>query len=208
MKGFFYRREIRVPGGYARAFEVEKGSRITVIDLEGRQVAAFVAFNRDRVSETFSTAHTRLALSSVRIKVGDVLRSNLLRPMLEVTEDTAQTHDLLMPACDAHRDGAPPQDNGYRSCAVNFEDALAPWGISRSIVPEPLNIFGNTHIESNGTLTCLPPISRPGDRLSLKALLPLVCAVSACPRGPGGTWKGTVTDIAVIVSLGDEQGKG
>ncbi|HOV28721.1 MAG TPA: urea carboxylase-associated family protein [Synergistales bacterium] len=204
MKGFlYYRKEILVPGGYARAFEIEKGDRITLIDVEGGQVCVFVAFYRDRLSEFLSPAHTRLALNSVSIRGKDRLRSNLLRPLLEVTENTAPTHDFLMPACDSWVGGT----DDHHSCIGNFEGALAPWEISRNQVPEPLNVFGNTLFETDGTLVRLPPVSKPGDRLTLTALLPLVCAVSACPREPLGPGKTRVSDISVIVSHGDEVGK-
>lgn len=204
MKGlFFYRKEILVPGGYARAFEIEKGSRITIIDVDGGQVGAFVAFYRDRLSESLSPAHTRLALSSVTIRVKDRLWSNLLRPLLEVTENTAPTHDLLMPACDGLGGGP----SAHHSCIGNFEGALAPWEIPRNQIPEPLNVFGNTRFEADGTLVRLPPASRPGDRLTLTALLPLVCAISACSRAPGAgsAWKEKISGIAVIVSQGSAE---
>jgi uncharacterized protein YcgI (DUF1989 family) len=204
MKGFFYKREFRVPGGTARAFEVEKGGRITIIDVNGGLVAPFVAFNRDRLLEVLSPSHTRLALRSVRIRVKDRLWSNLLRPILEVIEDTSESHDLMLPACDFRGDREEYGASRQRSCAVNFEDALAPWEISRNLIPEPLNVFGKTTIETDGTIFVFPPASKPGDRLSLRALLPLVCAVCASPAEFACTQKTKATDLSVIVTQGEE----
>jgi uncharacterized protein YcgI (DUF1989 family) len=196
---FSYKREIKVPGGYARAFEVERGSLITVIDIEGGQVADFIAFNRDRVSERLSPSHTRLALHSIKLKIGDDLRSNLRRPMLKVIEDRVGTHDLLIPACDEHRYRVDYGVREHRSCVANFEDALVPWEISRELIPDPLNIFENSSIEPDGTLIHLPVVSRPGDYLALKALMPLVCAVSACPMDLNVTGGDRITDILVVI---------
>jgi uncharacterized protein len=47
-------REIRVPGGHAKAFEVKKNQLLTIIDVEGGQVADFFAFNRSDHAERLS----------------------------------------------------------------------------------------------------------------------------------------------------------
>lgn len=87
----------------------------------------------------------------------------------------------------------------HRSCVANFEDALIPWEISREQIPDPLNVFENARIEFDGTLVHLPVISKPGDRLVLKALIPMVCAVSACPMDLNVTGGERITDIRVII---------
>jgi len=196
---FSHRREVLVPGGYARAFEVEKDDLITVIDLEGGQIADFIAFNRNRLTERFSPSHTRLALHSTRLKVGDVMRSNLRRPMIEVIEDTVGTHDFLIPACDEQRYWVDYGVREHRSCLANFEDALVPWEIPREQIPDPLNIFENASVGIDGTLVHLPVISNAGDRLVLRALIPLVCAVSACPMDLNVTGGERITDIRVVI---------
>ncbi len=199
MEKFSHRREVQVPGGYARAFEVEKDDIITVIDLEGGQIADFIAFNRNRLTECFSPSHTRLALQSTRLKVGDALRSNLRRPMIEVIEDTVGTHDFLIPACDEQRYWVDYGVREHRSCVANFEDALIPWEIPRKHIPDPLNIFENAAVGIEGTLVHLPVISKAGDRLVLKALMSLVCAVSACPMDLNLTGGEHITDIRVVI---------
>ncbi len=199
MEKFSYTREILVPGGTARAFEVERNDLVTVFDIEGGQIADFIAFNRNRFTEALSPSHTRLALHSIRIKVGDCLRSSLRRPMLEVMEDTVGTHDLLIPACDEQRYWVDYGVREHRSCVANFEDALVPWEIGRGLIPDPLNIFENAEIKPDGTLIHLPVISHAGDHLALKALMPLVCAVSACPMDLNLTGGESITDIRVVI---------
>lgn len=202
MSNFPFRREILVPGGFARAFEVEKSEQVTIIDVEGGQIADFIAFNRERPTEKFSPSHTRLALHSIRLKVGDSLRSNLRRPMLEVVEDTVGTHDMLIPACDEQRYRVDYGVKDHRSCVANFEDALIPWEIGRDLIPDPLNIFENAAVEGDGTLVHLPVVSKAGDRLAFRTLMPLVCAVSACPMDLNVTGGERITDILVIVRHG------
>jgi hypothetical protein len=82
---------------------------------------------------------------------------------------------------------------------ANFEDALIPWEIPRKHIPDPLNIFENAAVGIEGTLVHLPVISKAGDRLVLKALMSLVCAVSACPMDLNLTGGERITDIRVVI---------
>lgn len=119
--------------------------------------------------------------------------------MIEVIEDTVGTHDFLIPACDEQRYWVDYGVREHRSCVANFEDALIPWEILREQIPDPLNIFENASVEIDGTLVHLPVISKAGDRLVLKALMPLVCAVSACPMDLNVTGGERITDIRVAI---------
>ncbi len=51
-------KEIRVPGGHAKAFEMRKSQFLTIIDVEGQQVGDFVAFNKSDLNEKLSPVHT------------------------------------------------------------------------------------------------------------------------------------------------------
>jgi len=193
------KKEILVPGGYARAFEVKAGELFTVTDVDGGQIADLVAFNARVLSEKLSPSHTRLALHSIRFKVGDSLRTNLRRPMMEIVEDTVGTHDMLIPACDEQRYSVDYGIDNHRSCVANFEEVLVPWRIERSGIPDPLNIFENASIDSNGALVHLPVVSSAGDNITFRALMDLVCAVSACPMDLNITGGDRITDILVTI---------
>jgi len=96
-------KEIRVPGGHAREFEMQQEQFLSIIDLEGKQVADFIAFNKSNHDEKLSPTHTRTSLLSLKFAVGDELRTNFRNPMFEVIEDTVGVHDSLMAACDERR---------------------------------------------------------------------------------------------------------
>ena len=195
--------EILVPAGYARAFEVRKGELFTVTDLEGGQIGDLVAFNADDLSEKLSPSHTRLALHSIKFKVGDALRTNLRRPMMEIVEDTVGTHDMLIPACDEQRYRVDYGVEDHRSCVANFEEVLIPWDLTRAQIPDPLNIFENAAIGPDGDLVHLPVLSKAGDHITFRALMNLVCAVSACPMDLNITGGDRITDMVVTIEYGD-----
>ncbi|MDD3134253.1 MAG: DUF1989 domain-containing protein, partial [Synergistales bacterium] len=74
-----------------------------------------------------------------------------------------------------------------------------PWRIERSGIPDPLNIFEHASIDSNGALVHLPVVSSAGDNITFRALMDLVCAVSACPMDLNITGGDRITDILVTI---------
>jgi len=197
--------KITVPAGHARVFEVKNGGFFTVTDIEGGQITDLVAFNADDLSEKISGSHTRLGLHSIRFKVGDSVRSNFRRPMMEIVEDTVGTHDMLVPACDDQRYLVDYGVIDHRNCVSNFEEVLAPRGIGRGSIPDPLNIFENATVDEAGNLVHLPVVSKAGDHITFRALMNLVCAVSVCPMDLNITGGDRITDILVTIDRNEKQ---
>ena len=79
--------EILVPGGHGAAFAAKAGQLVEIVDLEGQQVADFVAFAERNRTEWLSTTHIRSALLRLTVRVGDRLESNWRRPMFRILRD-------------------------------------------------------------------------------------------------------------------------
>ncbi len=97
------RREILVPGGYGTAFAAWAGQLVEIVDLEGQQVADFVAFAERNRTEWLSTTHIRSALLRLTVHVGDRLESNWRRPMFEIIRDDVGRNDIITSMCDDRR---------------------------------------------------------------------------------------------------------
>ncbi len=189
---------IHITARSARAFSVAKGQLIKVIDVRGKQVADFFAFNdRDR-SEVLSPTYTRSALGSLYIQEGKPLYSNRRRPMLMVVEDPVKRHDMLFAACDPAR----YREYGieeHASCQVNVLSALEARGFAPAGFPHPVNLFQNVEVKTDGSLAIREPVTKPSDYILMQAMEELVVAVSACPQdqNPCNGWN--PTDIMVEV---------
>ncbi|HOR54586.1 MAG TPA: DUF1989 domain-containing protein, partial [Synergistales bacterium] len=85
----------------------------------------------------------------------------------------------------------------------NFEEVLIPWDLTRAQIPDPLNIFENSAVGSGGELVHLPVVSKAGDHITFRALMNLVCAVSACPMDLNITGGERITDMLVTIVRGD-----
>lgn len=194
-------RDILIPGGEGRAFEVKSGQSIVVTDVEGKQVADLIAFNRHDLHEYLSTAHTRTMNGKVSLHKGDRIFSNYRKALLEIVEDTVGVHDTLFPCCDPKRYALDFGAEGHANCRENFVQAFAEYGIDYWRVPDPVNLFQNTPLNPDGTFgEAFEPKSQAGDHVVLKALTDVVVGISACPMDltPLNGWH--ITDISVTVT--------
>src|SRR5260370_24307917 len=75
--------------------------------------------------------------------------------------------------------GAP----GHACCADNVHHALAQIGLATDAVPQPVNVFMNIPVGTEGDLSWLPAVSRPGDAVTFTAAMDCAVGLSACPMG-------------------------
>jgi uncharacterized protein YcgI (DUF1989 family) len=163
------------------AFEIAKGQQLRVIDLEGEQVADLVAFNRSEKSEWLSSGRSIDYANRIYLTKGDILYSNRSRPMLTIVEDDVGRHDFLLTPCSLETFQIIYKNHAaHPSCFANLATNLAPFGIAPDSIPTTFNIFMNVEIDADGTLKILPPRSRAGDSIFLRAEMDLIVGLTAC----------------------------
>jgi uncharacterized protein len=167
---------------HGMAFRLKSGERIKVVNTYGQQVVDTWAFNSQDFDEAMSMEHTRSCLDKLSPTVGDFLYTNRRRPILQLEADTSPgIHDTLLSACDEERYQLLGFNDKHGSCCTNFHLALAELGITTRDVPSPLNLFENVEIAADRTLSIRPPVSLPGDSVTLLVLIDAVLVFSACP---------------------------
>ncbi len=192
--------DIVIPAAEGRPFTARAGQYITVIDLEGEQVCDFVALNGGDHRERLSTCHTRSNLLRVAVGQGDTLVTNLRRPALEIVEDQVGRHDRTIAAGDPPRYERAYGLKDHPNCLDNLSGALQTFGVERWATPEPFNIFQNTTIDGDGHYQVAAPLSKPGDRLVMRALMDLEGAVSACANAQSPVNGHNPTSLRLIVT--------
>jgi len=174
------------------AFPLARGQRLTVIDPEGTQVADLLAFARDDVREVISNGRTFDYEETLRLTTGNRLWSNRSRVLLTIEEDTVGCHDFLLTPCsvDTFRHFYPDTPE-HPGCFGNLARALAPFGIEPDAIPVAFNVFMNVPVDANGRVQVLPPRSKPGDRIALRAEEDLLIGLTACSAyaSNGGSFK-------------------
>ena len=173
----------QVPARHGRAVRVAKGQTIEVINTHGTQVCDFWAFSSANHAEFMSWEHGRGYLNRLIPKVGDGLATNRRRPILTLIEDTSPgIHDTLMAACDLFRYINFGVKEYHDNCADNLRMAMMAIGVPVPEVPQPLNLWMNIPVNKDWSVDWLPPVSKPGNRVGMRAEMDCICAMSACPQ--------------------------
>ena len=165
-----------------RSYRLDARQAIRIVNTHGTQVVDAWAVTPD--GEPISMAHTRVESESLSFGIGDLLLSDRRRALLEIIEDTSPgVHDGLFPACDPERYRQLGCEGPHPSCAENLADALRGNVEFRlDHVPNPLNLFMNVRRAGDGSFSVEPPVSAPGDYVTLRACREVVVVLSACPQ--------------------------
>lgn len=183
------------------AFELKAGQVLTVYDPLGGQVSDLLAISKADTREMISSGRTLDYAETIYLTTGNKLYSNRSNVMLEIIEDTVGTHDFLLTPCSEATfrlcyDNEPP----HQGCHGNLHHALAPYGIGEDDIPVAFNCFMNVPVDgTTGKLKVLPPLSKAGDYIRLRAEMDLIIGLTACsaPASNGGTFKPIDYEITV-----------
>jgi uncharacterized protein YcgI (DUF1989 family) len=189
---------IDIPAREARAWRLKAGASFRVIDVEGLQVGDLWAFNEADPGEYHNAPHTRVECGRLFPRAGEQFWSNRRRPILTlVADDSPGVHDMLMAACDPERFVRLGHAGPHASCQDNLERALAGLGVDSHVVPQPINLFMNTPVDSGGDIEQGAPYTKAGDSVTLRAEQDVICVLSACPQDIVRTNAGDPTGLAV-----------
>jgi uncharacterized protein len=174
--------KIIVPPREGRAIKVLRGQTIRITTPKGAQAADFFAYNAENVGEWLSANHTWVTTFCVRPRAGDEFLSRFRRPMLRFAEDGAEgVHDMMIAACDQFRYEFFGHKGPHASCSENLCVAMRRLGHQVDVIPQPINFFTHTRVESDGRFLSPPNPVKPGAFVVLEALIDVISIVSSCP---------------------------
>lgn len=172
-----------LPARSGRAVLLARGEAIRIVNTHGSQVVDFWAFHAEDLREFLSMEHLRPTLGTIFPRAGSKLVTNRRRPILSFEQDTSPgVHDTLIAACDTHRYGLLGCAGYHDNCTDNLHAGMAALGLTPPEVPSPLNLWMNIPVAADGATSWGEPVSRPGDFVVLRAELPCVAVMSACPQ--------------------------
>lgn len=189
-------REYIIPACSGMKIDVNQGQSITVIDIEGGQVVDFFAEVNGNVNEFLSTGVTIDCNESLKLNVGDIIYTNLYRPMIKVITDDVGEHDLLHPCCRPEMyDFFYHNGEEHPNCFDNINRVLDE---QRAVIV-PVNLFMHTKISTNGSISVEEPVSKAGDKIVLKALMDITLGVAACSVSESKCNRGTCSPVKIVV---------
>ena len=162
-------------------FLLRAGETLRVIDPLGEQVSDLISFSEADPGEWLSSGRTIDYNNTIYLTAGHVLYSNRSTPMLTITEDAVGRHDFLYTPCSPETFSILYRHAGHHpSCFENLVSNLRRFGIEPDRIPTTFNIFMNVEVAGNGTLAILPPRSKSGDAIALRAEIDLIVGLTAC----------------------------
>ena len=174
-------RRIHLAPQTGTAIEIRRGELLRIIDPQGEQVSDLTAFASADRTEWLSSGRTIDYANTIYVTTGHTLYSNRSRPMWTIVEDTVGRHDFLLTPCSPETFTILYRTTGHHpSCFENLVKGLAPFGIPPDAIPTTLNVFMNVDVLPSGELRILPPRSRPGDYVVLRAEMDLIAGITAC----------------------------
>lgn len=170
-----------IPARSGAVVRVPEGAALRIIDVEGQQVADLFAVCADDFSDYLSARNSRAAGWALFPSVGSYFLAGSYRPMFQFeADDSPGPHDLLAPPCSHEMYALLGYEGYHSSCSENFRIAAESIDWHPDLVPDPVDWFQNTPVDSDGTITARTALSRPGDSVTLRALTDVFAIVSAC----------------------------
>ena len=179
-----------------KVVKIMKNQTISIIDLEGSQVVDFFAESDQNPNEFLSTGVTIDCNKSLRLNVGSLIYTNLYQPMFQLMLDDVGEHDLFHPCCRPEMyDFFYSNGDGHPNCFDNINAALK----KQMQIIHPVNFFMYTKINMDGSISVEKPISKPGDRVVLKALMDMRLGIAACSVSESKCNGGTCSPVKIVI---------
>ncbi len=165
---------------------IEAGQIFRIVDLRGNQAVDTFFFNADDTTERYSAADTVTGQRNIYLTTGSVLRSNLARPMLTITDDTCGRHDTLGGACSTESNTVryALEKRYMHACRQSFLRAIinSEYGLTKRDIGGNINFFMNVPVTPEGKLTFADGISEAGKYVEMRAEMNALALISNCPQ--------------------------
>jgi uncharacterized protein YcgI (DUF1989 family) len=189
----------RIAPQSGRGFRLQRGETLRVSDPLGEQVADLYAFKEGDPACLLSSGRSIDYASKIYLTTRDLLYSNDSRVMFTIVADAVGRHDFLLTPCSQEMFEILYRHQGHHpSCFENLYTALEPFGLDRSQISTTFNIFMNVSVDEQGAVRVLPPLSKAGDWIELRAEMDLVCALTACSAEQSNNGRFKPIDYEII----------
>jgi urea carboxylase-associated protein 1 len=175
-------REEIIPAKEYLGLDLDEGQILRIVDVEGKQVADVVCFNRQRTGERSSASNSKEIQSRWWLTTGHALYSDEGNKMLTIVEDTVGVNYVGGWYCNEESNYRRYGVHGTRNCRDNLVRAAARLGVGPKEMPGAFAPFMNVIHHPDGRFQIAEPTSGPGDHIDLRAEMDLFVAISNCPQ--------------------------
>ena len=177
---------------------LEKGDRLRIVDLEGRQAVDFLCYNADNPAERYNAADTMKINGTLWLKKGQKIYSDLGRVLFTLAEDTVGYHDTVAGCCSAESNRVRYAVWPTPNCRDNFLVILSKFGLGKKDIVANINFFMYVPVGPGGALAIKQGKSKPGDYVDLIAETRALAVLSNCPQKYNPASGGNPTPVRVV----------
>ena len=188
-----------VPACAPWSARIQKGDRLRLIDLEGRQAVDFLCYDAADPTDRYNAANTIKLNNNIYLGEGCVLWSMRARKMMTIFEDTCGSHDTLYGCCSIEIDEVRYGKTNTRGCQSNFEAELAKHGLGAKDMAANVNFFMYVPVAADGAVAIAEGLSKAGDYVDLRAEMDVLVVISNCPERDNPAAGGAPTPVRAIV---------
>ncbi|MCC6470799.1 MAG: DUF1989 domain-containing protein [Alphaproteobacteria bacterium] len=190
--------DVVVAAGQPWGRVMEKGERLRLIDLEGRQAIDFLCYNADNPHERYNAADTMKIGGKLWLEKGSRLYSDMGNAMFAIVEDTVGFHDTIGGCCSAESNRVRYAVWPTPNCRDNFIVVLSKFGLGKKDIVANVNFFMYVPIGADGEMAIKEGRSRPGDYVEIQAEMKTLAVLSNCPQKYNPASGGNPTPIRVV----------
>ena len=179
--------EIHIPKEHARAFQVQTGQTMRLIEIEGLQCADVAIFNAHNYRETYDPTVSYILNSRHGTGNSKSIKYLYSRPpnmdvMFTITDDKVATNWILSGArCNRRTYESWGAEGYHRNCQDNLAEAIAPYGLTSLDVPDVFNAWMDVEYPDGLYQIGSAPAVK-GDYIDFLAHMDCLVAISACPH--------------------------
>lgn len=193
------RYEKKVGPGKSWSANLDKGESLELIDLFGKQAIDFLCFSSHLPFDAYNAANTIKLNGSIYLTNGSFLYSDKATKLMHIVDDTCGHHDTLAGCCSEEINFLRYGESGTKNCRDNLKKELSKNGICDLFVPANINFFMNVPVGGDGEVAIHNGLSKPGDKVVLKAIEPVIVLLSNCPQTNNPAAGGNPTEICVRI---------
>lgn len=174
--------DITIQPGQPWGRRMEKGERLRIIDLLGKQAVDFLCYDAKNPRDRYNAANTVKLNAKLFVERGSILVSDEANALFTVVEDSCGKHDTIGGCCSAPMNLLRYGKPGSQNCRDTFEIALKPFGLDAGDIVSNVNFFMYVPVQADGRTAISEGISKPGDYVELATERDAIAVVSNCAQ--------------------------
>lgn len=190
--------EDRLAAGCHWSFQMRRGHRLRLTDIEGGANLGMLLYNPYNLLERLNIPDTLKCQHTFRLGQGHCLYSDMGRVFCSIVEDSAGWHDAVCGTASRalveRRWGRlsyqQARNEMHRNGFDSFLVELAKYGLGKKDLAANLNLFSKVVVDDDGALRYVPGASKAGSQVTLRFEMDTLVIMHGVPHplDPSPEW--------------------